>query len=83
MLANCKANTNLPLKTQLEVDQKEDQNIPTSHKHVYLLKTLKGLHPSARYDAEHLKNEWDDDVVINKHSKTSHKKNKEEFHEDA
>jgi hypothetical protein len=32
MLANSKANTDLPLKTQLEVDQEQDQNILSGHK---------------------------------------------------
>jgi len=32
MLANSKANTYLLLKTQLEVDQEQDQNILVGHK---------------------------------------------------
>ncbi len=82
MLANSKANTYLLLKTQLEVDQEQDQNILVGHKlirQVYQLKTLKGLCPSAKYDAKHCKSEWDDDVVIDKCSKNSHKKNRKEL----
>jgi len=41
------------------------------------------LHPSARYDVEHHKCKRDDDVITNKRSKTSHKKNRKELQEDA
>jgi hypothetical protein len=41
------------------------------------------LHLGVRYDAEHHKNKWDDDVVIDKCSKTGHKKSKKELQEDA
>ncbi len=46
----------LPLKTQLEVDQKHDQIILVGHKvikQVCWFKTLIGLCPSTKYDAHH------------------------------
>jgi hypothetical protein len=41
------------------------------------------LHPGARYDVEHHKCKWNDDVVTNKHLKTSHKKNRKELQKDV
>jgi hypothetical protein len=66
----------LPLKTQLEIDQKQDQIIPIGHKaikQVCWLKTLVGLCPSTKYDADHRKCKWDDDVM-EKHSIIGQKK---------
>lgn len=86
MLADRKVIIYLLLNTQLKVDQKQNQNIPTSHKlikQVCWFKTLKGLHPGARYDVKHCKCRQDDDVVTNKRSKTRHKRNGEEFKEDV
>jgi hypothetical protein len=44
---------------------------------------LKGLQPGARYDVDHHKCTWNDDDVINKHLKISHKKNRKELQKDA
>ncbi len=76
MLAYGKGSMDLPLKTQLEVDQKQDQIISIGHKtvkHVCWLKTLVGLCPSTKYDAHHHKCKWDNDV-LDKHSKIGKKK---------
>jgi hypothetical protein len=74
-LVDSKGNMDLPLKTQLEVDQEQDQIIPIGHKaikHVCWLKTLIGLCPIAKYDAHHFKCKWDDNVM-EKHSKINKK----------
>ncbi len=65
----------MALKTQLEVDQEQDQIIPIGHKvvkQVCWLKTLVGLCPIAKYDAHHCRCKWDDDVM-EKHSKIGQK----------
>lgn len=41
------------------------------------------MHPSVKYDVEHCKCKRDDDVVTNKCSKTSHKRNRKELQEDV
>lgn len=66
MLADGKGNMDLPLKTQLQVDQEQDQIIPIDCKvvkQVCWLKTLVRLCPIVKYDAHHYKCKWDDDVM--------------------
>jgi hypothetical protein len=66
MLVDDKISMDLPLKTQLKVDQEQDQIIPIGHKavkQVCWFKTLIGICPVAKYDAHHCKCKWDDDVM--------------------
>ncbi len=76
MLAYGKGSMDLPLKTQHEVDQKQDQIIPVGHKaikQVCRFKTLVGLCPYTKCNAHHRTCKWDYDVM-EKHSKIGYKK---------
>jgi hypothetical protein len=75
MLVDGKGSMDLPLKTQLGVDQEHDQIISVGHKvvkQVCWFKTLVRLCPTTKYNAHHRKCKWDDDVM-EKHSETSQK----------